>query len=91
LQNRGKPFGPSGLIRLRFDQVIGPLIKRSAFDLRHQRKAERAQRLSGALRFVKICVPGFLRNALGNRLPRNGVTRKVPADIPLIPVLRDWL
>ena len=40
------------------------IIKRSAFNLRHQLKAERVQRLSGARHFAKICVSGFSRNAL---------------------------
>ncbi len=37
---------------------------RSAFNLKHQRKAERVQRLNRALHFAKICDSGFSRNAL---------------------------
>ena len=39
-------------------------LKRSAFNLRHQLKAERVQQLSRAPHFAKICVSGFSRNAL---------------------------
>src|SRR6056297_164007 len=39
-------------------------MKRSAFDLNHQPKAERVQRLNGAPHFAKIRGPGFSRNAL---------------------------
>jgi len=41
--------------------------KRSAFNLRHQLKAERVQRMNEALHFAKICESGFSRNALKNR------------------------
>jgi hypothetical protein len=39
-------------------------LKRSAFNLRYQVKAERVQGLSGALHFAKIRGSGFSRNAL---------------------------
>jgi hypothetical protein len=39
-------------------------LKRSAFNLRHQIKTERVQRLSGALRFATICDSDFSLNAL---------------------------
>jgi cytochrome P450 len=53
----------------RLSDLTGDL-KRSAFNLRHQQKAERVQRLSGALRFAKICDSGFSRNALIKRVRR---------------------
>ncbi|MEI4197936.1 hypothetical protein, partial [Roseovarius sp. E0-M6] len=40
-------------------------LKRFAFNLRHQRKAKRVQRLNVALRFAQICDSGFSRNAFG--------------------------
>ncbi|MEI4195426.1 hypothetical protein V8359_12960, partial [Roseovarius sp. E0-M6] len=36
-------------------------LKRFAFNLRHQRKAKRVQRLNVALRFAQICDSGFSR------------------------------
>jgi hypothetical protein len=55
-------------------------LKRSAFNLRHQRKAERLQRLSGALRFAKIYASGFSRNALISR-GRCAVVRPRQVDV----------
>src|SRR6056297_3485431 len=53
--------------------VTNSSLKRSAFYLRYQPKAERVQRLSVALHFAKIWDSGFSRNALGFGLC-NGAT-----------------
>src|SRR6056297_847182 len=45
-------------------RIFSKCLKRSAFYLRYQPKAERVQRLSIALHFAKICDSGFSRNAL---------------------------
>jgi hypothetical protein len=69
----GALIRPDGLLREeRSDErppyavltMLQDWLKRSAFHSRHQLKAERVQRLSGALHFAKICDSGFLRNAL---------------------------
>jgi hypothetical protein len=43
--------------------ALDALLKRSAFNLRHQLRSEREQGLSGALHFAKISDSGFLQNA----------------------------
>ena len=54
-------------IRFAMKAITQTHLNGSAFNLRYQRKTERAQRWTGALHFAKICDPGFSRNALGLR------------------------
>ena len=56
-------------------------LKRSAFNLRHQLKAERVQQLSRALHFAKICDSGFSRNVLGEFNPKRHFPHLKPQNV----------